>query len=145
MAGWQLPKVAVAAEEGKAARKQPMSAREERFQGGDLGEEEEEELPSGDSEPPSRMEVEDRMVERLAAEATAGEGEAENMSSDEGGEEGEVSKAVLTEVEQILQGEDEDGEGVGCGRRKRSDRDSESEEEEEDARPAAKRSPRADE
>ena len=56
-----------------------------------------------------------------------------------------MSKAVLTAVEQILQGEDEDGEGVGCGRRKRSDRDSESEEEEEDARPAAKRSPRADE
>ena len=84
-------------------------------------------------------------MDRLAAEATADEGEAESMSSDEGGEEGEVSKALLTEVEQILQDEDEDGEGVGCGRRKRSDRDSESEEEEEDARPAAKRSPRADE
>ena len=82
-------------------------------------------------------------MDRLAAEATADEGEAESMSSDEGGEEGEESKALLTEVEQLLQ--DDDGEGVGCGRRKRSDRDGESEEEEEDARPAAMKSPRADE
>ena len=45
MEGWQLPKVAVAGAEGKAAKKQPMSAREQCFQGGDLGEEEDEEMP----------------------------------------------------------------------------------------------------
>ena len=139
MEGWQLPKVAVAGAEGKAARKQPMSAREQRFQGGDLGEEEDEEMP-GDSEPPSRREAEDWSVDRLAAEATADEGEAESMSSDEGGEEEEESRALLTEVEQLLQVDE--GAGVGGGRRKRS---VESEEEEKDARPAAMKSPRAEE
>ena len=128
--------------ESKAAGKQPMSAREERYKQCDSGEEGEDEMP-GDSEPLSSMEAEERMVERRAAEATAGEGEAESMSSDEGGEEEEESKALLTEVEQLLQ--EDDGEGVGCGRRKRSDRDGESEEVDEDARPAAMKSPRADE
>ena len=55
----------------------------------------------------------------------------------------EEVKRRWSKVEQLPQ--EDDGEGVGCGRRKRSDRDGESEEEEEDARPAAMKSPRADE
>ena len=136
-AGWHLPKKTEGGkEEGKKPRVAHRSAREARLSRADdaEGEEGEGEEP-GDGSPRTEWDAADRAVDRIAARATAGEGEREgdSDSSDEGG-----GSEMLHVLESALQPEDESAVAEAGGRKRRAEPESEEE------RAAAMKSPRGD-
>ena len=89
----------------------------------------------GDGSPRTEWDAADRAVDRLAARATAGEGEQEGDSdrSDEGG-----GSEMLHVLESTLQPEDESAVAEAGGRKRRAEPEGEEE------RVAAMKSPRGD-